>query len=332
MECIKMGLKRISKDEYYLNIAKDVSKRSTCLRRHYGSVIVKDDRIISTGYNGSPRGCLNCDEVGCLRKELNIPHGENYEICRAIHSEANAIIHATYSDMQGATLYLCGYEDNGTMIDDPDCCDMCKRMIINSGIKKVVFGNDVGVVRIVIPGEWVNELDIVKKEKEKPKKQYTFYPYTVKDIIDCFDRIMIEQKSHHHHIKSIPEKLFLINYIVSNYSVNDTAELLIDGEKFDKSDAERILKGIEEIMGDWVKETFEIFVPFKFDYDRIHTPFIERLAMHIFMLTEYYYVDTMCFKRPEPVECNPDVFTSDDYARITNIIFQYAKQVDLKAW
>lgn len=323
---------RISKDNYYLNIAKDVSKRSTCLRRHYGSVIVKDDRIISTGYNGSPRGCLNCDEVGCLRKELNIPHGQNYEICRAIHSEANAIIHATYSDMQGATLYLCGYEDDGRMIDDPDCCDMCKRMIINSGIKKVVFGNDVGVVRIVIPGEWVDEIDTVKVKKDEPKKEYKPTKYTVAEIMDCFDRIMVEQNSHHHHIFSVHEKLFLIYYLVSNYSVNDYAELIANNEMFTNEDIKRIKEGIESVMGEFVKLQFDEWVNLEFDYDKITTPFIERFAMAMYLYNESFYVDTMGFKRVEQIESNRNVFDSYDYARVTKLIFQYAKQVDLKAW
>ena len=323
---------RISKDNYYINIAKDVSKRSTCLRRHYGSVIVKDDRIISTGYNGSPRGCLNCDEVGCLRKELNIPHGQNYEICRAIHSEANAIIHATYSDMQGATLYLCGYEDDGRMIDDPDCCDMCKRMIINSGIKKVVFGNDVGVVRVVIPGEWVDDIDTIKIKKDKPKKEYKPTKYTVAEIIDCFDRIMVEQNSHHHHISSVHEKLFLIYYLVSNYSSNDYAELIANNEMFTNEDIKRIKEGIESVMGEYVKLQFDEWVNLEFDYDKITTPFIERFAMAMYLYNESFYVDTMGFKRAEQIESNRNVFDSIDYARITKLIFQYAKQVDLKAW
>ena len=324
--------KRISKDNYYLNIAKDVSKRSTCLRRHYGSVIVKDDRIISTGYNGSPRGCLNCDEVGCLRKELNIPHGQNYEICRAIHSEANAIIHATYSDMQGATLYLCGYEDDGRMINDPDCCDMCKRMIINSGIKKVVFGNDVGVVRAVIPGEWVDDIDTIKVKKDEPKKEYKPTKYTVTEIIDCFDRIMVEQNSNHHHISSVHEKLFLIYYLVSNYSVNDYAELIANNEMFTNEDIKRIKEGIESVMGEFVKLQFDEWVNLEFDYDKITTPFIERFAMAMYLHNESFYVDTMGFKRAEQIESNHNVFDSYDYARVTKLIFQYAKQVDLKAW
>ena len=110
---------RPSKEEYYFNIALAVAMRSTCLRRKYGAVIVKDDHIISTGYNGSARGEQNCTDVGlCLREEQNIPHGERYELCQAVHAEANAILNADPADMIGATLYLAGWE-NGKIIPRP---------------------------------------------------------------------------------------------------------------------------------------------------------------------------------------------------------------------
>ncbi|MBQ9403483.1 MAG: dCMP deaminase family protein [Synergistaceae bacterium] len=124
---------RPSKDEYYLNIAETVMQRSTCLRRKYGSVIVKNDEIIATGYNGSPRGEINCCDTGkCLRQEQNIPHGERYELCCSVHSEANAIISASRRDMQGATLYLASSEP------DAEPCDMCRRLIKNAGITQVI--------------------------------------------------------------------------------------------------------------------------------------------------------------------------------------------------
>lgn len=120
---------RPSKEEYYFNIALAVAMRSTCLRRKYGAVIVKDDHIISTGYNGSARGEQNCTDVGlCLREEQNIPHGERYELCQAVHAEANAILNADPADMIGATLYLAGWE-NGKIIP---------RLIRNARIGKVV--------------------------------------------------------------------------------------------------------------------------------------------------------------------------------------------------
>lgn len=130
---------RISKDNYYLNIADSVSDRSTCLRRKYGSVIVKDDRIISTGYNGAPRGEPNCNDVGvCERNRLNVPQGERYELCCAVHSEVNAIISASSHEMQGATLYLSGRDAvTGDLIDAAPC-RMCRKVIKNSGIATVV--------------------------------------------------------------------------------------------------------------------------------------------------------------------------------------------------
>lgn len=129
---------RPSKEEYYFNLALAVAMRSTCLRRKYGAVIVKDDRIISTGYNGAARGEQNCTDVGlCLREEQNIPHGERYELCKAVHAEANAILNANPADMIGATLYLAGWE-NGKVIQRPAPCAMCTRLIRNARISKVV--------------------------------------------------------------------------------------------------------------------------------------------------------------------------------------------------
>lgn len=128
------------KDMYYLKIALQVSKRSTCLRRKYGAVIVKDDRILSTGFNGAPRGHINCTKIGtCKRTELNIPHGKQYELCRAVHAEQNAVIFADYSDMQNATLYLAGMSADGEVLAYPECCDMCKRVILNARISRVVY-------------------------------------------------------------------------------------------------------------------------------------------------------------------------------------------------
>ena len=130
---------RASKDEYYLKIAEAVLTRSTCLRRKYGAVLVKDDEIISTGYNGSPRGAVNCCDVSrCTRAEQAIPHGERYEACVAVHAEANAIISASRRDMIGATLYLAGQEADGTPIADIAPCVMCQRLIANAGISRIV--------------------------------------------------------------------------------------------------------------------------------------------------------------------------------------------------
>lgn len=129
---------RPTKSEYFLNIAEAVAKRSTCLRRQYGAVIVKDDVIVSTGYNGSPRGDENCCDSGeCWRQANGIPHGERYELCKAVHAEANAIINGDSESMRGATLYLVGLE-NGQRLVNPKPCLMCERLIANAQIAEVV--------------------------------------------------------------------------------------------------------------------------------------------------------------------------------------------------
>ncbi|MBR5804966.1 MAG: dCMP deaminase family protein [Clostridia bacterium] len=131
-------MQRISKRDYYLSIAAEVSKRSTCLRRQYGAVIVKNDEIVSTGYNGAPRGEDNCCDIGtCWRERNNIPHGEQYEKCVAVHAEQNAIISASRREMLGATLYLAGFE-NGEPIRNAQPCVICRRLIKNAGIETVI--------------------------------------------------------------------------------------------------------------------------------------------------------------------------------------------------
>lgn len=145
-ESILANEPRCSKILYYLNIAKAVSARSTCLRRKYGAIIVKDDRIVSTGYNGAPRGAENCCDVGsCKREQLGIKSGERYELCRSVHAEQNAIIAAGYEKTNGADLYLAGFDCKlQKLIDAPDCCMMCKRVVINAGIRNVYFLNGDG--------------------------------------------------------------------------------------------------------------------------------------------------------------------------------------------
>lgn len=135
---------RIDKVNYYLDIAEAALERSTCIRRNFGAIIVKNDEIISTGYNGAPRGRKNCTDLGyCMREKLNIPRGERYELCRSVHGEENAIISASRKDMIGADLYLVGknYSD-GNYVKDARPCSMCKKAIINSGINKVYIRND----------------------------------------------------------------------------------------------------------------------------------------------------------------------------------------------
>ena len=147
---------RVSADQYYLNIAHEVAGRATCLRRKFGAVIVKSQQIVSTGYCGSPRGTVNCSDVGfCLRDELGAKKGEHYEWCRSVHGEANAIIHASRFDMIGATLYLIGLEaQTGEIVADAEPCRMCKRMIINAGIESVVVQIDGGAVRQFKVADW----------------------------------------------------------------------------------------------------------------------------------------------------------------------------------
>lgn len=136
-------MERVSKNNYYLDIAETVSERSTCLRRRFGAIIVKNDVIVSTGYNGAPRGRKNCNEIGsCTRDDLGIPKGERYELCRSVHAEANAIIAASRDQMLGATLYMCCTDPKtGAIIGGMNSCMMCKRQIINAGISRVVIRN-----------------------------------------------------------------------------------------------------------------------------------------------------------------------------------------------
>ena len=151
--------KRISEDQYYLNIAREVAGRSTCLRRKFGAVIVKNKQIISTGYCGAPRGTANCSDIGlCLRNELGAKKGEHYEWCRSVHGEANAIIHASRLDMLESSLYLVGLEtDSDEIVDDAEPCRMCKRMIINAGIDLVVIQAGEGKVRRVKSAQWAKD-------------------------------------------------------------------------------------------------------------------------------------------------------------------------------
>lgn len=137
-------MKRMSKDFYYLSIAEAVSKRSTCITKQYGAIIVSNDRIVSAGYNGAPRDCVNCCDSGeCIRIKRGDRRGTNYaDGCVSVHGEQNAIISAPQSLMNHATLYLYGYDMlRGGIVKNPDCCAICKRMIINSGIETVVIAD-----------------------------------------------------------------------------------------------------------------------------------------------------------------------------------------------
>ena len=140
--------KRPDWDEYFLNIAQEVGKRSTCLRRHYGAIIVKDNIIVSTGYNGAPRGEANCIDTGlCERERLHIPKGERYELCVAVHGEQNAIINADPLRMKGSTIYIVGVNVADGSYASGAPCLMCRRMIKNAQIDKVIYRDvDGGIV------------------------------------------------------------------------------------------------------------------------------------------------------------------------------------------
>ena len=153
-----MSTERRDKINYYLDIADTVMERGTCLRRRYGAIIVKNDQIISTGYVGAPRGRKNCSDLGyCTRERLNVPRGERYELCRSVHAEAKAIIHAGRTDMIGATLYLVGREvSTGNYVANANPCSMCKRLIINSGIETVIIRDDSENYRVIqVADEWI---------------------------------------------------------------------------------------------------------------------------------------------------------------------------------
>ena len=171
---------RIDKENYYLAIAETVLERSTCERRRYGAIIVRNDEIVSTGYNGAPRGRDNCIDLGyCLRDKLNIPHGERYELCRSVHAEMNAIISASRSECIGGTLFLAGRDTNtqlvgiikrsissgalatGELLPSVTPCSMCRRVIINAGIKKVVMRTGKDRYETVNVQEWVIHDDTI---------------------------------------------------------------------------------------------------------------------------------------------------------------------------
>lgn len=161
-ETVAMDERR-DKQNYYLDIADAVLERSTCLRRKYGAIIVRNDEIISTGYNGAPRGRRNCSDLGgCTREVLRIPSGERYELCRSVHAEANAIISASRRDMIGATIYLVGRDAaTNELLHDAMSCSMCKRQIINAGIAQVVIRTDKDSYRTIPVSDWVENDDSV---------------------------------------------------------------------------------------------------------------------------------------------------------------------------
>ena len=159
-------MERISKENYYLDIAETVLERATCLRRIYGAIIVKNDEIISTGYNGAPRGRANCVDMGyCSREAMKVPRGERYELCRSVHAEANAIISASRRDMAGGTIYLVGRNAATVeLLNDATSCLMCRRMIINAGLDRVVIRRTETEFEVVPVEAWIAEDDLLTPE------------------------------------------------------------------------------------------------------------------------------------------------------------------------
>ena len=154
-------MERVSKENYYLDIAQTVTERATCLRRVYGAIIVKNDEIISTGYNGAPRGRKNCVDLGCCTREaMRVPRGERYELCRSVHAEANAIISASRRDMVSGTIYLVGRDARtGALLPDADSCAMCRRQIINAGLERIVIRRTPTEYEVVPIARWIDEDD-----------------------------------------------------------------------------------------------------------------------------------------------------------------------------
>lgn len=154
---------RRDKFNYYLDIAETVLERGTCIRRNFGAIIVKNDEIISTGYSGAPRGRENCCDLGyCIRQKLNIPRGQNYEKCRSVHAEANCIISASRRDMIGSTLYLVGKEmESGEYVKDTNSCSMCKKLILNAGIDRVIIRDSLDKYRAIAVNKWIEEDDSI---------------------------------------------------------------------------------------------------------------------------------------------------------------------------
>lgn len=154
-------MERVSKENYYLDIAQTVAERATCLRRKFGAIIVKNDVIVSTGYNGAPRGRKNCSDLGfCYRDKMQIPRGERYELCRSVHAEQNAIIAAPREQMLGATLYMsCVDPESGAIVAGMNSCMMCKRVILNAGISHVIVRDTATDYRVIETSDWISDDD-----------------------------------------------------------------------------------------------------------------------------------------------------------------------------
>lgn len=157
--------KRLDKINYYLDIAETVSKRGTCLRKNFGCIIVKNDEIISTGYSGAPRGRINCIDLGYCTKKQKFPdiHHGGYDACRSVHAEQNAMLSASRKDMIGATMYLVGKRaDTGEYEPGANSCQMCRKLIINAGIKEIIIrGEKPGEYLVVDVEDWIKNDDLI---------------------------------------------------------------------------------------------------------------------------------------------------------------------------
>ncbi|RLF46435.1 MAG: cytidine deaminase [Thermoplasmata archaeon] len=167
---------RPDKDRYYLNIAKAVAQRSPCIRRQFGAIIVKEDAIVSTGYNGPARGSINCNEVGCLKDIMNLPSYSGYDYCPAVHAEENALLNAARqgSSVLDGILYLYGQKLDGNIVEEGRPCDRCKRALINAGIKQVVTLKPDGNIKKYKVSDWAKEDAnnyLEKLEEEKARKK-----------------------------------------------------------------------------------------------------------------------------------------------------------------
>ena len=159
-------MERRDKINYYLDIAEAVCARSTCLRRKFGAIVVKNDEIISTGYNGAPRGRKNCNDLGfCYRAKLGVPRGQRYELCRSVHAEANAIISASRADLLGSTLYLACHDAKTDRLDGAvEPCSMCKRLILNAGIERVYIRDTIDRYTVIETKTWIDNDDSLADE------------------------------------------------------------------------------------------------------------------------------------------------------------------------
>lgn len=307
-------MSRPSKFDYYLQIAKDVASRSTCLRRHYGAVIVKDDRIVATGYNGSPRGEENCCDRGtCPRIAKQIAHNTgDYSECCSVHAEQNAIIHASFNDMKDATMYLVGMDaETGDTLKDISCCPICSRMVKNAGIKEVLTPQSITIYGeldgpIVMDSRDVPTISVEPRHgrcylKEGVELQYTpedLYKYMV-----CIDRAVNEARKQNPWIYDDDERVDYIFEAIAIYLGYDMGTQIIP---FFKMNAPEIFDKIEFVYGYgdgkprtvyfYNRDGKPIWIPIDYDlesklYDAVklvqhfrNSNQLEEYSMHLFLL------------------------------------------------